>query len=112
MNERLIKGPSEFVIFLKEAELCGDWDDDITLFIGSYKSMSTACCSGPRDKATRAFLALYRKIVDNKLEGMKGCLLQGARACGFKSIRFEVNENSYYSKGERRNLVAYQRAII
>ena len=112
MNERLIKSPSEFIAFLKEAELFGDWDDNITLFIGSYKSMSTACCSGPRDKATRAFLALYRDIVNDKIKGIKGSLLKGAQECGFKSIRFEINENSYHSKGERRGLVAYQKVII
>jgi len=111
MNERLIKSPSEFVAFLKEAELLEGWDEDITLFLGSYKSMSSACCSGPKKEAAIAFLALYRKIINNRLEELRDPLLRGAKACGFESIRFEINENSYHSKGERRNLVPSQKTI-
>jgi hypothetical protein len=111
MNELLIKSPSEFIAFLKEAELFGDWDDDITLFIGSYKSISNACCSGPKQKATLAFLALYRKIINDRIEELRSHLLRGAREAGFESIRFEINENSYHSKGERRNLVPYRKII-
>ena len=112
MNELLIKSPSEFLAFLKKAELLGDWDEDITLFVVSDKSMSNACCGGLKEKAARAFLALYRKIVNNKLEELRARLVQGARECGFESITFEVNENSYLSKGERRNLVPYRKTLI
>jgi len=112
MNEHLIKSPSEFIVFLEEAELSGEWDADVALLIGSYRSMSSACCSGPRKKAARVFLALYRKIVDNRLGELKGRLLQGARRCGYDSLTFEINENSFESKGEKRGLQPYQKTII
>ena len=112
MSRRLIESPSQFVAFLEEAELLGNWDEDITLFLASHKSMNTACCSGPREQAARASLALYRKIVDNKLEELKERLLHGAHTCGYKSITFEINENCYASKGERRNMQPYQKTII
>ena len=89
MNERLVDSAYSFMQLLETLGLDGAWDDDIQTLLQMEETSKKCCCAEPRREAERAIEAIYKKIIDSKLDALKDTLLESAKSNGFDTIRFE-----------------------
>ena len=104
MTEHLIDGPEKFIELIREIGLEDPDIETLKSFCGARK---TACCSGPRDEASRGIEAMYKKIIFTRLEDIKDELLRLSRNKGYHSIRFQGA-----FRVNRREMDEYDKLII
>ena len=79
MNERLVDSAYSFMQLLETLGLDGAWDDDIQTLLQMEETRKKCCCAEPRREAERAIEAIYKKIIDSKLDALKDTLLERAK---------------------------------
>ena len=104
MTEYLIDSPDKFIELAKETKLK---DRDIEMLRTFCKAQKTACCSGPRNAASKGIEAIYKKIIFTKLEDIKNELLEVARKEGCDAIRFKGS-----FRVNRREMDEYDKLIV
>jgi len=89
MNECVVNGAYSFMKLLETFGLDGRWDEDIHTLLQMEETRKKCCCGGSRREAEKAIEAIYKKILDSKLDALKDTLLERAKSNGFDTIRFE-----------------------
>ena len=89
MNECVVNGAYSFMQLLETLGMDGRWDEDIHTLLQMEETRKKCCCGGSRREAERAIEAIYKKIIDSKLDALKDTLLERAKSNGFHAIRFE-----------------------
>lgn len=86
-KEILIEEPAQLLEIIKGSDL--EEDEDIGLLINLVEARSDCCCRSSRDQADKGIIAIYKKIIYDRLNSLRKPLLEIAAETSHSSVRFK-----------------------